>query len=78
MKNILKAKSINNDKRNSINIVQERAYSSFDLVTGMEEDVVNDGAFQLAPQFFNDVKNWAVRRQKYQVQPGIFLKELGQ
>ena len=78
MKNKLNTKSINNGKRNGINIDQERANSSFDLVTGMEENVVDDGAFQPAPQFFNDVEIRAVRRQKFQVQPGIFLKKTGQ
>ena len=44
----------------------------------MEENVVDDGAFQPAPQLFNDVEIRAVRRQKFQVQPGIFLKKTGQ
>ena len=78
MKNKLNAKSVNDSERYSSNIVKERVYSSLNFLAGMEEDIVDDSAFQPPPQFLNYVEIWAVGRKKFQVQPGIFLKKSGQ
>jgi len=52
--------------------------SRLDLLTGMEEDIVDDSGFQPPPQFLDNIEIWAVGRKKFQVQPGIFLKKSGQ
>ena len=78
MKKDLNTKPINDDKGDRSNIVNERLNSPLDILAGMEEDVVNDSAFQPTPQFFNEIEIWAVRKQKFQVQSGICQEKIRQ
>lgn len=67
VKNDLNAKPINDDEGDKGNIVNKNLNSPLDIHAGMEEDIVNDSAFQPSPQSFNEIEVWAVRRQKFQV-----------
>ena len=49
VKNELNTKPVNDSERYRSNIAKESVYSRLDFLTGMEEDIVDDSAFQPSP-----------------------------